>query len=169
MNNSQTGRLTRSRILLIAALFVGCDSGSEALVGPEVEAGTSTATFTITSKPIPVSATRMEGTFEAVGFIQDQGALREEVDSAEPLVNRTSIHGVKTLESDKGTIRIEFYASLLPAGPGRLRARGGFTITEGSNAYEGIVGGGEIDHEIASNASAAAITSILSGRAQFEQ
>ena len=89
------------------------------------------------------------------------------LDAPESLHLRGSIHGVKTLVGEKGTITIEFYASLRRVDAITLQASGGFQVVKGSGAYAGLQGNGEIDLEVAANASPGEITKVLEGIAEY--
>ena len=154
-------------LLLILLLAVGCDSQS-AMVDPDPTVVSAEA-FMIRSSQVAVSSTTSEGTFKMSGAIDDQGAYTEVLASAEPLHKLTSLYGKKILEGQKGTITIEFYVGLSATDQNTLAARGGFSIVEGTGAYRGLQGGGEIDLELARNASAAAITEVLEGEARYAQ
>lgn len=154
-------RLLPALLLLFPFLSTGCDR----VVEPELEP--EAGQFIITSRQVPVSETTLEGTFEAQGAIGDRGTVQEVLDSTEPLHERGSIYGVKTLVGTKGTITIEFYASLKNVNQTSLQASGGFRIVRGTEAYEGLQGNGEIDLEIPADASPGAITRVLEGEAVY--
>ena len=167
MTTNKTRRYTWALILPLLLLAVGCDSQS-GMMDPdprEVSAGA----FTIRSARVAVSPTTSEGTFKAFGLIDDYGAYSEVLSSEEPLHRLASLHGQKTLEGAKGTITIEFYVGLHATDHNTVTARGGFEIVEGSGAYARLQGGGEIDLELARNASAAELTEVLEGDAQYVQ
>ncbi len=158
-------------LLLILLFAVGCDSQS-AMVDPDptvVSAEASAAAFMIRSARGAVSPATSEGTFKMSGAIDDQGAYTEVLASAEPLHKLTSLYGKKILEGQKGTLTIEFYVGLSATDQNTLAATGGFSIVEGTGAYTGLQGGGEIDLRLARNASAAAITEVLEGEARYAQ
>lgn len=167
MKTTHMGHLTSILLLPLFLFSVGCDSEADPVVGPDLEEEITPAEFTITSTLVPVTATRTQGTFEALGAIEDRGTVVDELGSTEPLSQRSSIYGIKTLASTKGSIKIEFYAGLSPAGPNMLRASGGFRIMEGTGAYENLEGGGRIRMEVASDASLDTIASVLTGRARW--
>ena len=154
-------------LLLILLFAVGCDSQS-GMVDPEPTA-VSTEAFMIRSARSAVSPATSEGTFKVFGAIDDHGAYTEVLGSAEPLHKLTSLYGKKILEGQKGTITIEFYVGLSATDQNTLAATGGFSIVEGTGAYTGLQGGGEIDLRLARNASAAAITEVLEGEARYAQ
>ena len=158
-------------LLLILLLAVGCDSQS-AMVDTDptvVSAEASAEAFMIRSARSAVSPATSEGTFKVFGAIDDQGAYTEVLASAEPLHKLTSLYGKKILKGQKGTITIEFYVGLSATDQNTLAAKGGFSIVEGTGAYTGLQGGGEIDLRLARNASAAAITEVLEGEARYGQ
>ncbi len=163
-------------ILPLVLFSVGCDAGAGIVVDKldKTTSESTTATgfttangFTITSTQIAESSTLLTGTFEAIGSIQDEGDVDDVLDSPAPPHLRSSISGLKTLSSEKGTIEIQFYAGLTASGPNTNRAYGGFTILSGSGAYEGLEGSGEIDMEVAANASPGEIASVLTGNARY--
>ena len=156
-------------MLLILLLAVGCDSQS-GMVDPDPDpTAVSEATFMIRSARSAVSPATSEGTFKGFGAIDDHGAYTEVLASAEPLHKLTSLYGKKILEGQKGTLTIEFYVGLSATDQNTLAARCGFSIVEGTGAYTGLQGGGEIDLRLARNASAAAITEVLEGEARYAQ
>lgn len=150
--------------LLLSLLgAIGCDNRLAPTPAPEDDQ------FTITSSQVAVSATTMEGTFEARGAIVDQGTLQEALNSTEPLKQRRSIYGVKTLVGARGTIVIEFYVRLSTASLNTVNVLGRFRIREGHGAYEGLQGSGDIDLELSVDASPGEITRVLEGMAVFAQ
>ncbi len=159
--------LTAALILPLLLLFVGCDSGN-GMVNPDVPEALPGA-FTINSSQVAMNPTTMEGTFEAFGAIDDNGASKEVLASAEPLYRLTSLSGRKTLEGKKGTIKIEFYVGLSPTNQNTISDIGGFQIVEGSGAYASLQGGGEIVVEVGRNAPPTALTQVLEGQAWFAQ
>ena len=167
MTTNKARRHTLALLLPLLLLAVGCDSQS-GMVDPE-PTDVSAATFMIRSARGAVSPATSEGTFKMSGAIDDQGAYTEVLDSSEPLHKLTSLYGKKILEGQKGTITIEFYVGLSATDQNTLAATGGFSIVEGTGAYRGLQGGGEIDLELARNASAAAITEVLEGEARYAQ
>ena len=171
MTTNKARRHTLALLLPFLLLAVGCDSQS-AMVDPDptvVSAEASTEAFMIRSARGAVSPTTSEGTFKMSGAIEDQGAYTEVLDSSEPLHKLTSLYGKKILEGQKGTLTIEFYVGLSATDQNTLAAQGGFSIVEGTGAYTGLQGGGEIDLRLARNASAAAITEVLEGEARYGQ
>ncbi len=171
MTTNKARRHTLALLLPFLLLAVGCDSQS-AMVDPDpkvVSAEASAEAFMIRSSQVAVSPTTSEGTFKGFGAIDDNGASKEVLDSAEPLHKLTSLYGKKILEGQKGTITIEFFVGLSPTDQNMLAAKGGFSIVEGTGAYTGLQGGGEIDLELARNASAEAITEVLEGEARYAQ
>ena len=167
MTTNKARRHTLALLLPFLLLAVGCDSQS-GMVDPDPTV-VSEATFMIRSSQVAVSPTTSEGTFKGFGAIDDQGASKEVLASAEPLYKLTSLYGKKILEGQKGTITIEFYVGLSNMDQNMLTAKGGFSIVEGTGAYTGLQGGGEIDMRLARNASAAAITEVLEGEARYAQ
>ncbi|MCH8961780.1 MAG: hypothetical protein IH820_10795 [Bacteroidetes bacterium] len=123
----------------------------------------------IRSSQVAVSPTTSEGTFKVFGAIDDHGASKEVLDSAEPLHKLTSLYGKKILEGQKGTITIEFYVGLSATDHNTIRAVGGFHIAEGSGVYAHLRGDGEIDLEVDETASPAMLTAVLEGKAQYGQ
>ncbi len=171
MTTNKARRHTLALLLPLLLLAVGCDSQS-AMVDPDptvVSAEASTEAFMIRSARVAVNPTTSEGSFIVFGAIDDHGAYTEVLASAQPLHELTSLSGKKVLEGQKGTITIEFYVGLSNTDQNMLAARGGFSIVEGTGAYRGLQGGGEIDLELARNASAAAITEVLEGEARYAQ
>ncbi len=179
MTTNKARRLISALTLPLLLLAVGCDSGNGMVDSglPEATSDVPEATpeaFTINSSQVAVSPTTSEGTFKGFGAIDDHGASKEVLDSAEPLHKLTSLSGKKILEGQKGTITIEFHVRLSPTSPTNhyvniIAANGGFGIVEGTGAYTGLQGGGEIDLRLARNASAAAITEVLEGEARYAQ
>ena len=158
--------LIAAAMLPLALFTAGCDAGADTLIGDELEDNMATE-FTITSTQIAESSTLLKGTFEAVGSIQDEGDVRDVLDSPAPPHLRSSISGMKTLSSEKGTIEIKFYAGLTASDPNTYRAQGGFSILSGSGAYEGIEGSGKIDMEVAADESPDEIAKVLTGNAWY--
>lgn len=164
MQTNHARRFSGAFLLAFLSLATGCDGGSGD-PGPETGPGT----FTIRSSKVAVSETVMQGTFEASGTIVDQGDVREVLDSPEPLNLGGSIYGRMTLVSNKGSITIEYYAGLIPVDRNTLRATGGFRIEEGTGAYTGLQGGGDIDREVPANASPNEVTRVLEGVIHAEE
>ena len=168
MTRTYTRPMLSALFLLPLLLLTACDSGLSAL--PEAEPmARGRGDFTIASKAVAVSETHFEGTFKASGMLDDQGRVREEFDSAAPLHQRPSVHGLKRLESEKGTLLIEFYAGLSATKHNTVIAKGGFTIAEGTGVYRGLKGGGEINAELPLYATAAALTNVLVGEAWYAE
>jgi hypothetical protein len=166
MTTHTTRRLIATLVLPLLLLAVGCDSGN-ALMDPDSQA--TPDAFTIQSVMVTESSNTVEGTFEASGFVDDQGAYREVLNSLEPLHRLPSLYGTKTLQGEKGTITIEFYVGLSPTNQNTIKASGGFHIVSGSGAYVDLQGGGQIDRVLGENASPTALTSVLEGIAQYGQ
>ena len=167
MTTHKSHRLISALVLPLLLLAVGCDSGNGMVDSDVPEA--SPEAFTINSSQVAVSPTTSEGTFKVFGAIDDHGASKEVLDSAEPLHMLTSLYGKKTLEGEKGTITIEFYVGLSPTNQNTIRANGGFRIVEGSGAYASLQGSGEINLEVERNTPPAALTRVLEGRAWYAQ
>ena len=167
MTTNKARRPVIAWILPLLLLAVGCDSQSGLVDQAPTEA--SAEAFMIRSSQVAMSPTTWVGTFKVFGTIDDTGASKEVLASAEPLHKLTSLYGKKTLEGQKGTIMIEFYVGLSATDQNMLAAKGGFTIVESSGAYAGLQGGGKIDLELTRNASAAAITEVLEGEARYGQ
>ncbi len=103
MTTNKARRHTLALLLPFLLLAVGCDSQS-AMVDTDpkvVSAEASTAAFMIRSSQVAVSPTTSEGTFKGFGAIDDNGASKEVLDSAEPLHQLTSLYGKKILEGQK--------------------------------------------------------------------
>ena len=166
MTTYKTRRLALALLLPLLLLAMGCDSGN-GMVDPDPP--DPAGAFMIRSDRVAVSPTTLEGTFEASGYINDHGTYTEVLSSPEPLHRLPSLHGKKTLQSEKGTITIEFYVGLNATDHNTIRAVGGFHIAEGSGAYARLQGDGEIDLELDENASPAMLTSVLEGKAQYGQ
>lgn len=153
MTTYPTTRLLATLLLLLLTTACGHE-----IVGPD-----PTNEFTIASTPMIVSASTMEGTFEAQGAIADRGRMLEVLDSTAPLRQRNRLYGTKTLEGAKGTIELEFYTDLSRVDGITLRAKGGFRILQGTGAYAKLEGSGEIDLEVNMNASPSEVTRVLEG------
>ncbi len=167
MTTNKARRHTLALLLPLLLLAVGCDSQS-AMVDPDPTVVSAEA-FMIRSARVAVSPTTSEGTFKGFGALDDHGAYTEVLASAEPLHKLTSLYGKKILEGQKGTITIEFYVGLSVTDQNTLAATGGFGIVEGTGAYTGLQGGGEINLEVERNATPAALTQVLEGLAWYAQ
>ena len=165
MTTNKARRLIPALVLPLLLVAVGCDSGIVDPISLEAASGA----FTIRSEQVAVNSATSEGTFEASGVIDDHGAFKEVLASAEPLYRLTSLTGRKTLEGKKGTIMIEYYLSLNPTNQNTITANGGFRIVEGNGAYGGLEGDGKINLEVERNTPPAALTRVLEGQARYPQ
>jgi hypothetical protein len=77
------------------------------------------------------------GTFNASGLFADTGSATEVFFTADG-----SIHGVKTLVGDQGTITIRFQANLTWKSDGTGEANGRYVIVSGTGAYAKLHGVG---------------------------
>jgi len=168
MNTTPIRRLAQILLVPFVLLAVGCDSGGASLVevAPEDDAS---STFTIFSAPESGKTLPAEGTFKAIGMVDDVGTYSDDVSSPERLADVASVHGFKTLQGTKGMIRIEFYAGIQHTAGDTLRATGGFSIVEGNGTYAGLQGGGQIDVRLTKRATVGALTIALSGVARYAQ
>ena len=170
MNRNKTRRLLAVFVIPLMLLVVGCGRGDGALVSVDMpEASQEAFMIQFRSVPVSVDDTASEGTFEAAGLIDDAGAYTEIRSSSEPLGSLASVAGWKTVKGTKGTMLIKYYVGLSPTGPNTVVAQGGFSIVEGSGAYQHLVGGGKIDIALERNASVAMLTEILEGEARYKQ
>lgn len=81
-----------------------------------------------------------EGCFWSDGLFEDGGSWSEVFFITK---NGKTIHGVKTLEAEYGTIILKFQAALsVNEETGLLAADGQYTIISGTGAYEKLHGGG---------------------------
>lgn len=172
MTTHSVRRLILTSFLPLLLLATGCDSG---IVDPDPPAAQEPVlqdqAFMIrsTSASVAVSPTVSEGTFKAFGLIDDDGTYTEVRASAEPLHSLAglSLSGRKTLEGERGTIKIQFYVTFSDPVDNTIHAVGSFAIVEGSGTYAGLQGGGEIDRELAADATAAELTEVLEGEARY--
>jgi hypothetical protein len=86
-------------LLPLLLLTAACD---RATGGMEIE---DTEQFRIVSTPEVISASTIEGRFEAQGFITDRGRVLEVLGSTEPLSQRSRLYGTQTLEGKRGQSR----------------------------------------------------------------
>jgi hypothetical protein len=78
------------------------------------------------------------GTFSTTGLFTDGGTASETF-----FIAAETIHGIKTLVSDVGTITIRFQAQMTWTGPTTGIAEGHFVIVSGTGDYKKLHGVGE--------------------------
>lgn len=82
-----------------------------------------------------------QGGFYTSGLFDDAGAASEAFFTADG-----TVHGVKTLQGELGTITVRFQAQIIPTEePTVSRALGRFVILSGTGAYEKLHGVGVTD------------------------
>lgn len=79
-----------------------------------------------------------QGFFSASGLLVDSGAASEVF-----VIHADTVHGVKTLVGQQGTITISFQAGITWWSETTSEAMGRFVITSGTGAYERLHGVGE--------------------------
>ena len=152
MTTFKARRLTLALVLPLLLLAVGCDSQTV------IESGPFTIRF---DQPVTVENTA-SGVFEASGMIEDAGRFEEDVTWIGPSDARPwaiAKSGFKTLSSEKGTIKIEFYFELPPYADPELNR---FTIIEGTGHYTDLEGEGKVD------LLAAEKTEVYKGTARYQ-
>jgi len=83
-----------------------------------------------------------EGTFKAVGSINDWGATTETFQIA---ADGKSVQGTKVLTGSEGNMVIHFEGILMPVeGTSKVDVDGTWKVVSGTQAYSGIAGGGQV-------------------------
>lgn len=160
MNSAKSTQLIPILVLLALLVSTGCDTVDPPPPGREV------GEFTITSEQV-ADGPSMKHAFVAEGFIEDRGIAVDSLESTEPLDQRGSVHGWKTLSGGKGEIEIEFYVTLFRIDGITLHAVGGFKITDATDHYAGLQGTGEINLVLALSESPYEIARRLEGVAEY--
>ena len=105
------------------------------------------------------------GIFETNGLFDDYG--HDFGDASEVFfIADDTIHGVKTLVGENGTIIIHFQAQLTWTGPTTGIAEGRWVIVSGTDAYKKLHGVGETYAEL--DLAAYHISALYTGRAHFD-
>lgn len=90
--------------------------------------------------------TSAEGTFKASGSINDGGATTETFQIA---ADGKSVEGTKILIGSRGEVVIRFKGRLMPVeGTSRVDVSGTWEVVSGTQAYNGIAGGGQVSTTI---------------------
>jgi hypothetical protein len=105
------------------------------------------------------------GVFNATGLFEDSGYDFGDASEVFFMADGT-IHGVKTLVGEAGTITINFQAQVTWTGPTSGVAEGRFVIISGTGAYEKLHGTGETHAEL--NLGSYHIWAKYTGMAHFD-
>ena len=150
---------TRTSIVLVVWVLASILLALPAPVG-----ATAPEPLTITANLAMTGENSAAGAFEISGLFEDDGSASQ----VYFLAGKTT-HGVKTLESEAGSITIKYQAQVTWTSATTGYAEGRFTIVSGTGAYANLHGVGETYAEVDLAASPyPTITATYTGEAHFD-